>query len=109
MALQNFLGDYGEAGDKMKESGTTHWETPNFGATNETSFNALPGGCRSIDSRDAYRNFSNLFRAGYWWSSSEYNVNNANYLGLSYKDASFEIHNIYKFVGLSVRCIKDIP
>ncbi len=28
----------------MKEEGTTHWSSPNGGATNESGFSGLPGG-----------------------------------------------------------------
>src|SRR5574344_393885 len=68
--LTNYLTSY--AGGKLKETGTTHWNSPNTGATNETGFTALPGG---------YRNFSGTFldigNYGYWWSATEGGTNSA--------------------------------
>jgi Fibrobacter succinogenes major domain (Fib_succ_major) len=54
------------AGGKLKETGTTHWLSPNEGATNETGFTALPGGIR-YNSEGSVADFS-IF--GYWWSST---------------------------------------
>ncbi len=34
-------------GQKLKQAGTSHWQAPNTGATNETGFTALPAGGRS--------------------------------------------------------------
>ena len=31
---------------ELKETGNIHWSIPNTGATNESVFTALPGGCR---------------------------------------------------------------
>ena len=42
--LTDYLGE--NAGGKLKEAGTTHWNAPNTEATNESGFTALPGGYR---------------------------------------------------------------
>ena len=61
----------------MKETGTTHWVSPNTGATNESGFTGLPGGYRYYDGV-----FSNLGSVGVWWSSSEGNCYITGDLGL---------------------------
>lgn len=40
--LLQYLGE--NAGGKLKATGTSLWKSPNNGATNESGFNALPGG-----------------------------------------------------------------
>ena len=91
------------AGDKMKEIGTTHWLSPNTGATNESGFTALPDG-----SRTKYGFFGKIGTGGDWWSSSRYND-----IGESY---AWGIRNFFSGVddwtssvteGHSVRCVKD--
>jgi uncharacterized protein (TIGR02145 family) len=47
--LMDYLFGTEVAGGKLKETGTTHWQSPNHGATNESSFSALPGGYRVSD------------------------------------------------------------
>ena len=63
--LTDYLGGTFSAGGKMKETGTSHWLSPNAGATNESGFTALPGGNRDID-----WDFGYLTLAGRFWKSS---------------------------------------
>lgn len=100
--LTTFLGGEDTAGDKLKETGSTHWLLPSQKETNESNFTALPGGCRNADGV-----FTFLGYKGFWWSSTEQSGS------LGY---SRVLSGIFRFVGrdgtdkkygFSVRCVKD--
>jgi len=103
--IETYLGGSSVTGGKMKEIGTTHWNSPNTGATNESGFLALPGGYRCY----YYGSFYNLGTNGYWWSATEYSGSKAWLRKLTYNndDAYREWNGNYKSYGFSVRCIKD--
>jgi uncharacterized protein (TIGR02145 family) len=96
--LTSFLGGDSIAGGKLKEKDTTHWKSPNTGATNETGFTALPGCSRFFLGTFS---FIGLGYYGLWWSSTEIDMEIYNHN--SHVGRSDEI----KSSGLSVRCIKD--
>ncbi len=90
------------AGGKLKETGTTHWYSPNTGATNETGFNALPGGDRADNGI-----FDNLGYYGNWWSASQINTNNAWYRNMHFNTSYVYRADANLKYGFSVRCIRD--
>jgi uncharacterized protein (TIGR02145 family) len=100
--LTDYLGGISVAGGKLKETGTTHWQSPNRGATNETGFTALPGGRRSIGGY-----FVDVGNFGYWWSATENGTSNAGGRFLYYNFSSVEMTNFGKEHGFSVRCVRD--
>jgi len=100
--LVTYLEGKLNAGGNLKETGTTHWTTPNTGATNETYFTALPGGYRFY-----YGRFSDIGVSGFWWSSSESSDSSAYGRGMFNYNNQVPRFNFYKRDGLSVRCIKD--
>jgi len=55
-----------DEGNKLKETGTTHWNSPNTGATNESGFTALPGGYH-----DNNGTFYYIGDYGYLWGATE--------------------------------------
>ncbi len=102
--LSNFLGGINNAGNKLKESGISHWADQYYGTTNETGFTALPGGYRSsIGSLLFYGIGSNC----YFWSSSEKDQKESWYWKLQSKNASFNNDIVNKVNGMSIRCIRD--
>jgi len=100
--LSTYLGGESVAGGKLKSTGTTHWQSPNTGATNETGFSALPGGYR-----DYYGAFYNIGSFGLWWSSTEFDAASAWGRYLNYYGSYLFRDYGYKAFGFAVRCIKD--
>lgn len=99
-----YLGIDSLAGEKLKETGTTHWTYPNTGATNIYSFNALPSGWRQDDGL-----FYAFGYSTFWWTSTEYASNTLNAYGreIDYNKTSLDRYYTYKSWGLSVRCVRD--
>jgi uncharacterized protein (TIGR02145 family) len=102
--LENFLK--GAVAGKMKETGTTHWASPNIDANNSSGFTGLPGGLRyNYQGSSVFRAIGNY---GYWWTSSEHNETVAfprylgQYLATNYSQNEGDKHN-----GFSIRCLKD--
>jgi uncharacterized protein (TIGR02145 family) len=101
--LETLLGGKDNNGGKLKETGTTHWVSPNAGATNEYGFTALPGGCR-----DGSGWFVNVGIISYWWIPMGANsISPAGHYEIHYSDSSIWGIIGYDNSGFSVRCLKD--
>lgn len=101
--LTDTLGGDGFAGGPLRATTTTHWISPNTGATNSSGFTALPGGRRNA----YYGSFDYLGISGYWWSSTAYSTTNAWSRKLNYGNTMVDSYNDPKKIGFSVRCIKQ--
>lgn len=101
--LTDYLGGNSVAGGKLKETGISHWNKPNLGATNESGFSALSGGIRY----NFLGTFDSAGLSGHWWSATESSGSKAWSCFLYYKEA--EAYRIYYFKadGFSVRCVRD--
>jgi uncharacterized protein (TIGR02145 family) len=100
--LTTYLGGESVAGEKLKENGTSNWESPNTGATNTSDFTALAGGGRNWGGT-----FVSVGNRGYFWSSSEYSETSGWYRYLSNLDGKVYRINGNKQDGFSVRCLQD--
>jgi len=100
--LTDYLGGSSVAGGKMKEVGTTHWDSPNTGATNESGFSALPGGSRGYNG-----GFSFLGPNAAFWSATEASSSCALSRHLSYYYSGVNWAGDGKGSGFSVRCVKN--
>lgn len=101
-SLVAFLRGESVAGGAMKETGTTHWMSPNSDATNSSGWAGLPGG-----SLDPIGTFFGVPRSGGWWSSTESDTTNAWRRRLYFKDGYIERLSTNKQSGFSVRCVRD--
>lgn len=97
--LTTYLGGESVAGDKLKETGNTHWQ--GTGSTNEIGFTGLPGGFRYPNG-----SFGNIGNGGSWGSSSVSSTDFgwARTLG---NGSNVIRYNSLNVEGLSVRCLKD--
>jgi uncharacterized protein (TIGR02145 family) len=90
-----------DQGGRLKYNGPQQWQSPNTGATNESSFSALPAGWR-----DGAGYFKNLGTATRFWSSSK----RGDYAWV--RQIDYNSSQIYRgtkglYEGISVRCVKD--
>jgi len=99
--LTDYLGGESVAGGKLKETGTTHWNSPNTRVTNETGFTALPGGHRYSGA------FVDIGGDGSWWSATENDANVAWFWYMFYNGNYVFRHNYSKERGFSIRCVRD--
>lgn len=100
--LSNYLGGDEIAGGKLKESGASHWESPNTGATNESGFTALSGAFYL-----ASPGWVSPGNFGMWWTATENNSLESWNCNLSNTGAGFYRVTNKKASGFSVRCLKD--
>jgi len=103
MQLTDYLGGLEVAGSKLKETGITHWYSPNSQSTNETGFTALPGGFRVTGT---YREIGS---SGWWWSATSYNTDSAfsRFMMTTFSEVAVCFGASPKALGFSVRCMKD--
>jgi uncharacterized protein (TIGR02145 family) len=100
--LVDYLGGADFAGGKMKETGSTHWSNPNAGATNESGFSGLPGGCRNFSG-----SYSDRGADAYFWTSTETDPYDAWFRKLFFDYPNANGPYLNKAYGFSVRCVRD--
>ena len=93
------VGGSSTAGTKLKS--TTGWNGSGNG-TDDYSFSALPAGLRSYNGSYYYEG-----NYAYFWSSTEYDNFSAFNMSLGYSGDDAYLDDNNKYVGYSVRCVKD--
>ena len=99
--LITFLGGTVAADGKLREMGINHWVWPNLGATNESGFTAVGGGFRTSG-------FSEIKRYGIFWSTLSDSPAQANWWVTSCLDGITYSEIGPKYIGLSIRCVRDV-
>ncbi len=104
--LSESLGGKYEAGGKLKEAGTSHWLSPNYGATNESGFTALPAGMKGAQNPHYF-----VFVGDYahFWGAENDSAFAMDVLVASWTDIFWVPYwyDTHKSLGISVRCLKD--
>jgi uncharacterized protein (TIGR02145 family) len=106
LILINYYEGELEAGGKLKEADTTHWNPPNEGATNESGFTALPGG--TWGESGGYL----MGASGFWWTSyNEYDfiyyIAMGNEVPYAASIGTYISPGDINKGGYSVRCLKN--
>ena len=94
---------YSVAGGKLKETGTSHWFSPNTGATDEVGFSALPGGRSGWT---VYPWYWDIGYNGYWWYLPEAIQGITNW-DLSSGTDEVQLGLADENPSYSVRCVKN--
>ena len=91
-----------DEGGKLKATGTSLWEDPNEGASNESGFEGLPNGCR-----DFWSGFDNLNLSAYLWSATESTDGGGISRYMTYLSSHFGRSASYTTAGYAVRLVRD--
>jgi uncharacterized protein (TIGR02145 family)/uncharacterized repeat protein (TIGR02059 family) len=99
--LTDYLGGISVAGGSLKEAGTTHWNSPNTGASNYSGFTALPGGYHDNVG------FASIGLTTDFWSTTEYDPVYSMGRDLRWDNNGVTRTHWIKNDGFSVRCLRD--
>ena len=109
--LLNYLGGVSVSAGKLKEVGTSHWQSPNTGATNSVGFALLPAGYR-----DSLGNYESLTQYAYLLTSDlqhifgyDYNVKTIMNYWYSAETDIGQVPALPNSYGLPIRLIIDTP
>jgi uncharacterized protein (TIGR02145 family) len=91
-----------DEGSKLKENGTSHWQSPNTGATNESGFSAFPSGFRYD-----FGEFTGLGYHTYLWSSTEIYTDRVWIRSLDYYRPNIYRDFYYMPYGFSLRLVRN--
>jgi uncharacterized protein (TIGR02145 family) len=102
--LIDFLGGANNAGGKLKS--TSGWQQ-NGNGTNNTGFNAIPGGYCHEEGK-----FEGIGAVGFWWTSTDNSQFNQNSMVARRREISYAGSGVggtiaYYDNGYSVRCLRD--
>lgn len=91
-------------GGQLKETGYTHWNGPNTGATNSSNMTVLGSGYRSNSGGFYSQKFSSIIMT----STEQYNGSGYSYIRqLDYNNQRAYRNAFNKYYFYSVRCLKD--
>lgn len=102
--LTDFLGGNYEVGKKLKSE--YGWRS-NKKSSNESGFNALPGGWRKYEEGRFYGQYHIVGEGGFWWSSTSNGDQKAWSRYLNYSNGQADRSYYNRKYGYSVRCVKD--
>lgn len=100
--LMDSVGGASMAGCELKETGTSHWYSPNYCANNNSGFTAFGGGINKNTGT-----FERRKEQAFFWSSTASSGTFAWYRYIHYNITNVDRSAWYKTWGYSVRCLQD--
>jgi uncharacterized protein (TIGR02145 family)/uncharacterized repeat protein (TIGR02543 family) len=102
------LGGSDVAGGKMKETGTTHWNSPNIGGTNSSGFMAVPGGMRTASALGGKPGIFGLIGTyTAWWVNFDLDQEFQTESVITNDQTNIDYYTLLKNGGRSIRCVRD--